>query len=43
MGGSAEWDNTMMDSLKNFDLNSPEVKQQFGKSGAFVEVFKCLG
>ncbi|KAK6945620.1 STI1/HOP, DP domain [Dillenia turbinata] len=29
MGGSAEWDNRMMDSLKNFDLSSPEVKQQF--------------
>lgn len=31
MGGSAEWDNRMMDSLKNFDLSSPEVKQQFGE------------
>ena len=31
MGGSNEWDNRVMDSLKNFDLNSPEVKQQFGK------------
>lgn len=31
MGGSNEWDNRMMDSLKNFDLSSPEVKQQFGK------------
>lgn len=31
MGGSSEWDNRMMDSLKNFDLNSPDVKQQFGK------------
>lgn len=31
MGGSSEWDNRMMDSLKNFDLSSPEVKQQFGK------------
>lgn len=30
MGGSPEWDNRMMDSLKNFDLNSPEVKEQFG-------------
>ncbi|KAK8468671.1 hypothetical protein PHAVU_006G083300 [Phaseolus vulgaris] len=29
MGGSTEWDNRMMDTLKNFDLNSPEVKQQF--------------
>ncbi|KAE9454907.1 hypothetical protein C3L33_13195, partial [Rhododendron williamsianum] len=31
MGGGAEWDNRMMDSLKNFDLSSPEVKQQFGE------------
>jgi len=31
MGGSTEWDSRMMDTLKNFDLNSPEVKQQFGK------------
>lgn len=31
-GGGGEWDNRMMDSLKNFDLSSPEVKQQFGKS-----------
>lgn len=31
MGGSTEWDGRMMDTLKNFDLNSPEVKQQFGK------------
>ncbi|XP_020681903.1 protein TIC 40, chloroplastic isoform X1 [Dendrobium catenatum] len=31
MGGSNEWDNRMMDTLKNFDLSSPEVKQQFGK------------
>lgn len=30
MSGSGEWDNRMMDTLKNFDLNSPEVKQQFG-------------
>ncbi|XP_058008141.1 LOW QUALITY PROTEIN: protein TIC 40, chloroplastic [Hevea brasiliensis] len=29
MSGSGEWDNRMMESLKNFDLNSPEVKQQF--------------
>lgn len=28
MGGSAAWDNRMMESFKNFD----EVKQQFGKS-----------
>lgn len=31
MGGSTEWDNRMMDSLKNFDLSSPEIKQQFGE------------
>lgn len=31
MGGSAEWDNRMVDSLKSFDLSSPEVKQQFGE------------
>lgn len=31
MGGSPEWDNRMMDSLKGFDLSSPEVKQQFGE------------
>ncbi|KAK9134831.1 hypothetical protein Syun_014161 [Stephania yunnanensis] len=30
MGGSNDWDNRMMDSLKNFDLSSPDVKQQFG-------------
>lgn len=32
MGGNSEWDSRMMDSLKNFDLSSPEVKQQFGES-----------
>ena len=31
MGGSSEWDGRVMDSLKNFDLSSPDVKQQFGK------------
>jgi hypothetical protein len=31
MTGSSEWDKRMMDSLKNFDLNSPDIKQQFGK------------
>lgn len=31
MGGNPEWDNRMVDSLKNFDLSSPEIKQQFGK------------
>lgn len=29
MGGSPEWDNRMAESLKKFDLNSPEIKQQF--------------
>ncbi|KAL2231875.1 UNVERIFIED_CONTAM: Protein TIC 40, chloroplastic, partial [Sesamum indicum] len=28
MGGSPEWDSRMMDSLKIFDLSSPDVKQQ---------------
>ena len=31
MHGSKEWDGQMMNSLKNFDLNNPEVKQQFGE------------
>ncbi|KAJ6807212.1 protein TIC 40, chloroplastic-like [Iris pallida] len=37
MGGSGEWDNRMMDSLKNFDLSSPEVKQQFDQIGLTPE------
>ncbi|XP_039043572.1 protein TIC 40, chloroplastic-like [Hibiscus syriacus] len=37
MGGSSEWDNRMMDSLKNFDLNSREVKQQFDQIGLTPE------
>ncbi|GMI85564.1 translocon at the inner envelope membrane of chloroplasts 40, pigment defective embryo 120 [Hibiscus trionum] len=37
MGGSSEWDNRMMDSLKNFDLNSPDVKQQFDQIGLTPE------
>ncbi|GMH22398.1 hypothetical protein Nepgr_024241 [Nepenthes gracilis] len=37
MGGSAEWDNRMMDTLKNFDLSSPEVKQQFDQIGLTPE------
>ncbi|KAL5715764.1 hypothetical protein ACHQM5_017540 [Ranunculus cassubicifolius] len=37
MGGSGEWDNKMMDSLKNFDLSSPEVKQQFDEIGLTPE------
>ncbi|KAK1351352.1 STI1 domain-containing protein [Heracleum sosnowskyi] len=30
MGGNPEWDNRLKDSLQNFDLSSPEVKEQFG-------------
>ncbi|KAK8621400.1 hypothetical protein V6N13_067833 [Hibiscus sabdariffa] len=37
MGGSSEWDSRMMDSLKNFDLNSPDVKQQFDQIGLTPE------
>ncbi|XWS75589.1 hypothetical protein CRYUN_Cryun01aG0103600 [Craigia yunnanensis] len=37
MGGSAEWDDRMMDSLKSFDLSSPEVKQQFDQIGLTPE------
>ncbi|XP_043722452.1 protein TIC 40, chloroplastic-like [Telopea speciosissima] len=37
MGGSTEWDNQVMDSLKNFDLSSPEVKQQFDQIGLTPE------
>ncbi|XP_071924977.1 protein TIC 40, chloroplastic-like isoform X1 [Coffea arabica] len=37
MGGSPEWDNQMVDTLKNFDLNSPEVKQQFDQIGLTPE------
>ncbi|KAM7507569.1 hypothetical protein LguiA_018022 [Lonicera macranthoides] len=37
MGGSAEWDNRMVDSLKSFDLSSPEVKQQFDQIGLTPE------
>ncbi|MCL7037830.1 hypothetical protein MKW94_020649, partial [Papaver nudicaule] len=37
MGGGAEWDNRMMDSLKNFDLSSPEVKEQFDQIGLTPE------
>ncbi|XP_057805230.1 protein TIC 40, chloroplastic [Salvia miltiorrhiza] len=33
MGGNPEWDNRMMDTLKNFDLSSPEIKQQFDQIG----------
>ncbi|XP_072969914.1 protein TIC 40, chloroplastic-like [Typha angustifolia] len=37
MGGNTNWDNNMMDTLKNFDLNSPEVKQQFEQIGLTPE------
>ncbi|KAK9109815.1 hypothetical protein Sjap_017875 [Stephania japonica] len=37
MGGSNDWDNRMTDSLKNFDLSSPEVKQQFDQIGLTPE------
>ncbi|KAI8526565.1 hypothetical protein RHMOL_Rhmol12G0006500 [Rhododendron molle] len=37
MGGSTEWDSRMMDSLKNFDLSSPAVKQQFDQIGLTPE------
>ncbi|KAK5819642.1 hypothetical protein PVK06_024659 [Gossypium arboreum] len=35
--GSTEWDNRIMESLKDFDLNSPEVKQQFDQIGLTPE------
>lgn len=37
MGGKPEWDNRMMDSLKHFDLSSPEIKQQFDQIGLTPE------
>ncbi|XP_050385454.1 protein TIC 40, chloroplastic [Argentina anserina] len=37
MSGNSEWDNRMIDSLKNFDLSSPEVKQQFDQIGLTPE------
>lgn len=37
MGGNPEWDNRMVDSLKNFDLSSPEIKQQFDQIGLTPE------
>ncbi|KAL8162408.1 hypothetical protein V2J09_013897 [Rumex salicifolius] len=37
MGGSPEWDSRMMDTMKNFDLSSPEVKQQFDQIGLTPE------
>ncbi|XP_044468115.1 protein TIC 40, chloroplastic-like [Mangifera indica] len=37
MSGSEEWDKRMMDTLKNFDLNSPDIKQQFDQIGLTPE------
>ncbi|XP_047172491.1 protein TIC 40, chloroplastic [Vigna umbellata] len=37
MGGGTEWDSQMIDTLKNFDLNSPQVKQQFDQIGLSPE------
>ncbi|XP_073115737.1 protein TIC 40, chloroplastic isoform X2 [Elaeis guineensis] len=37
MGGSSEWDNRITESLRNFDLSSPEVKQQFEQIGLTPE------
>ncbi|CAI0627113.1 unnamed protein product [Linum tenue] len=37
MGGNNEWDTRMVDSLKKFDLDSPEVKQQFDQIGLTPE------
>ena len=36
MGGDGAWDNRMSDMLKNFDLNSTEVKQQFGMFSTYL-------
>ncbi|VAH47999.1 unnamed protein product [Triticum turgidum subsp. durum] len=38
MGASpGQWDNRMVDHLKNFDLSSPEVRQQFAQVGMTPE------
>ncbi|CAN1228398.1 Protein TIC 40, chloroplastic, partial [Linum perenne] len=37
MGGNNGWDPSMLDSMKNFDLSSPEVKQQFDQIGLTPE------
>ncbi|KAI4307743.1 hypothetical protein L6164_030897 [Bauhinia variegata] len=37
MNGSSEWDGRTMETLKNFDLSSPEVKQQFDQIGLTPE------
>jgi hypothetical protein len=41
MGGDGAWDSRMSDMLKNFDLNSNEVKQQFGVSTDKVLWLTC--
>ena len=43
MGGGSEWDKRMMESMKNFDLSSPEVKQQFGESEEFGFWLSAIG
>ncbi|CAL9781553.1 unnamed protein product [Musa acuminata subsp. burmannicoides] len=37
MGGNNEWDNRLTESLKNFNLSSPEIKQQFEQIGLTPE------
>ncbi|CAO2835351.1 unnamed protein product [Amaranthus hypochondriacus] len=37
MGGTPDFDNRMLENLKNFDINSPEVKQQFDQIGLTPE------
>lgn len=37
MGGSGEWNSQMMDTLKDFNINNPEVKQQFDQLGVTPE------
>lgn len=37
MGGNNEWDNRLTESLKNFNLSSPEIKQQFEQVGLTPE------
>ncbi|XP_042981625.1 protein TIC 40, chloroplastic-like isoform X2 [Carya illinoinensis] len=43
MSENGEWDEHLIDSFKNFDLNGPELKQQFDQIGhspeeAFVKI-----
>ncbi|XP_008464160.2 uncharacterized protein LOC103502106 isoform X1 [Cucumis melo] len=37
MSGSPQWNGRLKNSLKNFDLSSPEVKQQFDQIGLTPE------